>query len=60
MSDISEITKSKTDSIEKLVNTSNDGKQQMNKAMIAIEKIAESSSNVLKIIEVIVKCSRRN
>ncbi len=51
---ISDITKSKTGSIDRLVETTNAGKHEMNKAVEQINKISESSTDILKIIEVIV------
>jgi methyl-accepting chemotaxis protein len=54
INNISGVTKSKKDSIDQLVHTTKEGEEEMNKAIESINRISESSSNLLDVIKVIV------
>ncbi len=54
INNISDVTKTKKDSIDQLVHTTSEGEQEMNKAIESIERISESSANLLDVIKVIV------
>ncbi|OHD15977.1 MAG: hypothetical protein A2Y34_00210 [Spirochaetes bacterium GWC1_27_15] len=54
ITNISNLTKSKKSSIDRLVSTANDGEEEMNNAADSINEISKQANNIFEIIDVIV------